>query len=126
MVKIFTILLFISVSVIASDTYTVLAVTSTQPPAVDNTYVSSPAKYVNLGDLLNTLFKFIPLILGFVLLIFLIMGGITILTAGADEQKRAQGIKILTNAIIGTVIIVFAVSIVVFLQAILGQKILFG
>lgn len=89
--------------------------------------IESPTPGItSIGDLLNKFLGFIPVVIGLLVLVFIFIGGFKILTAGADDQKRAEGIKVITNALIGVVVVVMSVSIIIFVQALLGAQILFG
>src|SRR3989338_1774009 len=65
-----------------------------------------------LVDLITRFLKIALWFLGFIALIFVVYGGFRYLTAGGDEEKVKSGKAIITNALIGLVIIVLAYALV--------------
>ena len=63
-------------------------------------------------------------VVGLILFAMLMYGGITRLTAAGDAEKEKESQKILTNAIIGAVIIVLARIIIEVLSSFLGVKLI--
>lgn len=61
---------------------------------------------------------------GLLLFVYLILGGIKYMTAGGDEKAVASAKRILTNAMIGLIIIAGAYFIATILEKVLGISIL--
>ena len=72
------------------------------------------------GDLLSNFIAFATYISGILLLVYLVYGGISYAMAGGDEKAVGKAKQILTNGIIGLVIVVAAIIIVQILGGILG------
>lgn len=73
-----------------------------------------------LGDIVTGALPYIFFFAGFALLIYFIFGGIQLLTSAGDPKKIAAGKAMLTNAIIGFVVIFVAFWIVQLVAIILG------
>lgn len=61
-------------------------------------------------------------LLGLIALSLVLYAGYTIMTSGGNEEKIAQGKKILINAVIGLIIILSAIAIVQFVLNMLGYR----
>lgn len=83
-------------------------------------------KFTNstVGDIAFEAVGYVYVIAGLMLLIWLIWGGITMMTAADDQNKAAQGRGMVTNAAIGFVIIFVAYFVVQLVEVALGVKIL--
>lgn len=81
-------------------------------------------KFGNLGEVVTAALQFIYVIGGLVLLVVLIMGGITLMTASGDQNKTKQGYGMITNAIIGFLIIFVSYFVMQIVEVVLGIKIL--
>lgn len=71
------------------------------------------------GDIYNFVAMIINallLLLGVIAVIFFIYGGAIYLTAGGDAEKAGKGRVVITNAIIGIVIILVALAITRFIS----------
>ncbi|MBU0570374.1 pilin [Patescibacteria group bacterium] len=79
-----------------------------------------PAGSTNLGHIINRAIPYIFAIAGFLLLIFLIIGGFGYMTSGGDPKTMAAAQQKITNALIGFVIIFLAYWIVVLIGRLLG------
>jgi hypothetical protein len=79
-----------------------------------------------IGDLIGGQGRFtgftvlLAAIAGFLLLLYLIYGGIQLMTSGGDPKKTQSGKSIITNAIVGFVIIIIAYFIVQVVGLFLG------
>lgn len=73
-----------------------------------------------LGDIVTGVLPYIFFFAGFALLIYFIYGGYQLLTSTGDPKKIAGGKSILTNAIIGFVIIFVSFWVVQLTGIILG------
>ena len=74
----------------------------------------------NLGDIINTVLPYIYSIAGILLLLYLIMGGLGLMTSAGDPKKVESAQKRITNAIIGIVIIFASYWIIQLLSTLLG------
>lgn len=81
-------------------------------------------RFGNLGAVVSMALQYIYVIGGLVLLVMLIMGGITLMTASGDQNKTKQGYGMITNAIIGFVIIFVSYFVMQIVEVALGIKIL--
>ncbi len=82
--------------------------------------------FPNVGVLLNILLKNSLTIISLLLLILLIVGGIQfIMGAGSDDPKKAQAAKsMITDALIGFVIVFCAYFIIQIIEVVTGLNIL--
>ncbi|MFA7301482.1 MAG: hypothetical protein WC069_04185 [Candidatus Shapirobacteria bacterium] len=77
-----------------------------------------------VGMILTALLPYIYVAAGLLLLVTLIMGGITLMTAAGDAGKMKQGYGQITAALIGFVIVFVTFFVAQILELILGVKFL--
>ncbi len=77
-------------------------------------------KGATIGDIVSELLPFVYSIAGILLLLYLIMGGLGLMTSAGDPKKVESAQKRITNAIIGIVIMFASYWIVQLLSTILG------
>lgn len=82
-----------------------------------------PAAFNSLGDVITAILPVVISISGLALFAYLIMGGIKYITSGGDDKAIMEAKKILTNAIIGMIIVFVAFWIVRILETVLGLEI---
>ena len=86
--------------------------------------IENPTEYGNeanaLGELLTNVASTVALGGGILLFLYLVYGGFCYLTAGGDEKAVDTAKKIMTNAVIGLIIIVTAFFIAEILGTVLG------
>ena len=80
--------------------------------------------FPDIGTILTKLLPFIYVAAGLLLLITLIMGGITLMTAAGDQGKMKQGYGQITAGLIGFVIIFVSYFVAQIIQIALGVKFL--
>ena len=83
-------------------------------------------KFTNstLGVVITEALKYVYVFAGLMLLVWLIYGGITMMTAAGDQNKSAQGQGMITNAAIGFGIIFVSYFVAQIVEVVLGVKIL--
>lgn len=77
----------------------------------------------DLGDIIGFLLPVAFTLGGILLLGYLIMGGFTYLTAGGDDKRVGEAKKMITNAIIGMVIIFTSYWVIQIVETVLGLDI---
>lgn len=90
---------------------------------VENTAGLSGANFGSSGtiaDIVSGLMPYIFAGIGIVLLLFLISGGFTLMFSAGDPQKVQKGKTVLTNALIGFVIVFVAYWIVQIVGLVFG------
>ena len=87
---------------------------------------SKLAEVTAVGDLVTVVIRGAFAVAGIVLVVFLIMGGIGIISgAGSDNpEKLEKGKKSVTSAIIGFVVVFAAYWIVQLIEALTGTKLI--
>ncbi|NOY15152.1 MAG: hypothetical protein GXP43_02950 [bacterium] len=83
-----------------------------------NTFASSPAAVINL------ILPYILILSGLLVFFYLLMGAFKFLTAMGDESKITSGKKMITNALIGFVIIFTSYWLIQIIEVILSVNIL--
>ena len=73
-----------------------------------------------LSSLLSNFISLATFGAGILLLVYLVYGGVSYIMAGGDEKAVAKAKQILTNGIIGLVIVVAAIMVTQILGGILG------
>ena len=81
-------------------------------------------KFRDPGTVISTLLPYIYVAAGLLLLVTLIMGGITLMTAAGDQGKMKQGYGQITAGLIGFVIIFVSYFVAQIIQVALGVKFL--
>lgn len=81
-------------------------------------------KYRNFGAVLTQLLPYVYVAAGLYLLVLLIMGGITLMTAAGDQGKMKAGYGQITAGLVGFVIIFVSYFVAQIVQIILGVKFL--
>jgi hypothetical protein len=88
----------------------------------------APGWFISYGDnsfpsVIGFIIKNILLpVVGIITVVFIIIGGFRYITARGDEEAAASGKKILTNAIIGLVIVILSyIMVIVVINALLPQ-----
>lgn len=86
--------------------------------------ISDPAGFKfassNLGDIIGVAMNYVFTFAGLALLVYFVFGGFTLFTSAGDQKKVAEGKQIITNALIGFVIVFVAFWIVRLSGLILG------
>lgn len=77
-------------------------------------------KIPEVGTVLSSFFEYVFFISGFLLLIYMTMGGFQLMFAKGDPKAVSAGWAKVTNALIGFVIIVFAYAITSILGKVFG------
>lgn len=80
----------------------------------------------NIGNIVTSLLKYAFTFAGLALLVYFIYGGFQLFTSGGDQKKVSEGKAILTNALVGFVIVFVAFWIVQLFGNLLGLQSLIG
>lgn len=90
---------------------------------VDGQSIEGPLKGINtVGDLINTLMKFLIPLAGIILLLVLIWGGYDFLMSGGNPEKVKSAQAKITTGIIGFVLLVLSYLIVRIISFIFGLQ----
>ena len=81
-------------------------------------------KYGDLGTIISSGLPYVYVIAGVILLLVIVFGGIQIMTAAGDQKKVAGGYAMITNGVIGFVLIFVAYFVAQLVQIIFGIKFL--
>ena len=74
--------------------------------------------------LISAILPNVYILAGIILFIYMVFGGFTLVTSGGNPENAQQGKKIITNAIIGFIIIFASFWIIQIIQIITGVNIL--
>jgi len=66
---------------------------------------------IGLGNLITNVITTLSLIAGVVMVLYLVWGGIAYVTAGGDQKKTEQAQKVISNAIMGIIIVAIATAL---------------
>jgi len=77
-----------------------------------------------LGSLMGKLFQTAVLVGGLALLLFMVWGGISWITAGGDKGKLEEARNRIMNAILGMAMLVGTIAVAIFLGKVLGVDLL--
>ena len=91
---------------------------------IDPGNIGLPTKFADLGGLISTFLPAVVTLAGMAAFVLLLVGGFRYMTAGGDEKAVADAAKIITNAVIGLVIVFAAWWGTYILQTVLGIHIL--
>ena len=78
------------------------------------------AEFTDIGSLLSLAVPIVILFAGFALLIYLLLGGIALMTSAGDPGKVGQGKARITQALIGFFVILLAAVLVEFFGEVFG------
>lgn len=81
-------------------------------------------KFGNVGDVVSLALKYIYVFAGLALLVMLILGGIELMTAGADPGKAKSGYGKITAGLIGFGLVFISYFVAQIVEVVLGVKIL--
>lgn len=76
-----------------------------------------------LGDVISSLIPYIYLVAGLSMLVMLILGGLTLMTAAGDPAKTKAGYGKITSGIVGFLIIFVSYFVVQIVELVFGVKI---
>ncbi len=82
------------------------------------------AKFGSLGAVVSLALKYVYVAAGLMLLVMLVVGGIELMTAGADPAKAKAGYGKITASLIGFVIIFVSYFVAQIIEIVLGVRIL--
>lgn len=82
-----------------------------------------PTGFKNLGAIINRLLPYIYVFAGIALLLMLIAGGISLMTAAGDEAKTKAAYGRISGALIGFFIVFLSYFVVQLVEVILGVTI---
>lgn len=74
----------------------------------------------NIGPLVSNILRYVFGIVGFLLLIYLVLGGLQLMVSRGDPKAISTAQAKITSALIGFVIVLFSVGIVVILGKLLN------
>jgi len=92
--------------------------------SIDNPYAEGYQGQLGMGSFLNNVITAVLTGAGLLLFVYFVLGGFKYLTAGGDEKAVTAAKTMLTNAIIGLIIIAGAYFIAAVLEKVLGIQIL--
>lgn len=90
--------------------------------SIDNS-LFPPASYGNFGALATVVVQFLISLAGAASIIFIIIGGIKIVTASGDEKKLASAQSTIFYAIIGLAVTILALVMVNIVQKFFGSNV---
>jgi hypothetical protein len=82
-----------------------------------------PTGFSDIGSIINKAMPYVLVIAGLSLLVMLILGGVTLMTAAGNPGKSKAGYGYITAGLVGFVIIFVAYFVVQIVQTILGVTI---
>lgn len=86
--------------------------------------IPNPTQFGSIGAVLTTLLPNLLIVAGLLTFLYLIFGGFKYLTAGGDEKAVTAAKSMLTNAVVGLIIIFCAWWIIHIIEIIFGISIL--
>lgn len=93
-------------------------------PRLNNT-ANASAVYTTPSTLINLILRNVYALVGLILIAMLIYGGFIIISsAGEDPKKQAQGQQLITQALIGFLIVIASYLIVKLIETLTGFSIL--
>lgn len=90
---------------------------------IDPNSINLPTKFSDLGGLISTFLPAVVTVAGMAAFVLLLVGGFRYMTAGGDDKAVADAAKIITNAVIGLVIVFAAWFAINIIETVLGLNI---
>jgi uncharacterized membrane protein len=84
---------------------------------------SVSAKFPTIGSIISAALPYVYVIAGLILLLMLISGGITLMTAAGDQNKTKEGYGKIQSGLVGFLIIFVAYFVTQIFEKMLGIKI---
>ncbi|MFW6110142.1 MAG: hypothetical protein ACOC6Q_01830 [Patescibacteria group bacterium] len=82
--------------------------------------------FTDLGNVLSSFIQVATLLAGILLFIYFTFGGIKYITAGGDKEATAEAKAMITNAVVGVVLVVAAFALTRIVETVFGIRILGG
>jgi len=82
------------------------------------------SKFSDVGSIVTTLLPYVYVVAGLILLVMLIAGGITLMTAAGNPDKIKSGYGRITSALVGFLIIFISFIVAQLVEIIFGVAIL--
>lgn len=82
------------------------------------------SKFTDVGSVVSLALRYVYVFAGLMLLVLLVVGGIELMTAGADPAKAKSGYGKLVAGLIGFMLIFASYFVVQIVEVVLGVKIL--
>lgn len=86
-----------------------------QPPTGAELDALNPTRFSTIGEIFGGNFGIINIFItisGFALVIYIILGGFSLMTSGGDPKKIQSGKSKITNGVLGFIVVVLAYAIV--------------
>lgn len=93
----------------------------TVPPGVVTATINNPLGSNSLGALIIRVIRFLLTMLGALAVLFIIIGGVRMVTSAGNEKAVTAGKQTVTWAVIGLVVALLAFSVIGLVQNILGR-----
>lgn len=87
-------------------------------------FLSAAGGSAQVGKMIGALLPYVYVVAGLLMLLMLIMGGVTLMTAAGDQNKTKEGYGKIQAGIIGFIIIFVSYFVVQITEVVLGVKIL--
>ena len=87
------------------------------------TLPTDPTGFTDVGSVISRALPYILVVAGLSLLVMLILGGVTLMTAAGNPAKSKQGYGYISAGLIGFVIIFVAYFVVQIVQVVFGVSI---
>lgn len=92
--------------------------------AINPVDVGLPGTFTDLGTIITFVLPVVITLSGLAAFAFLLLGGVKYLTSGGDDKAIGEARKIITNAILGLLIVFVAYWVIKILETVLGLEIL--
>jgi hypothetical protein len=93
-------------------------------PTYKNTGIEFNFADASIGEVISKALPYVYGFAGIALLLMLILGGITLMTAAGNTDKTKSGYGMITGAVIGFIIVFISFFLVQLLEVVLGVDIL--
>jgi hypothetical protein len=93
---------------------------------MDDIFIADPiaGRFRNVGLLVSQLLPYVYALAGLCLLVVMVMGGLTLMTAAGDQAKTKEGYGKITAGLIGFLIIFVSYFVMQIVEVVLGVSIL--
>lgn len=91
---------------------------------VEGTYQQTDDPAGTIETILSNVIGFITIVAGLAFILYFIVGGLTWLTARDNQERLEQAKQMITNALVGLMIVVIAWALAGILQTLFGFKFL--
>ncbi len=89
-------------------------------------YLNGGWPFRDVGQLINSVISTLIIVSGLLVFLYLVYGGFLYITGQGDEERTEKAQKVISNSLIGLVIIISAFAVIQLVEQVFGVQIVSG